>query len=147
MKARIKATGEVIDCYVFRDYLRVTDSNRVFKPEQIELVGGDIYQYTAEDHEELAKLPWPNPMDKTYHSVKALELHKPIIEKGVIEIDWEQRTWEAAVAIMQGLMSDDISTCRLQADAASKEVDFTAYVARVAIDFSKALVAEYRKGE
>ncbi len=121
MKARIKATGEVVDVEKWEH----ADSG-----SYIDVDRGKLYQEQELDFFEVATLAPPQEQYEAY--CKTL-------------INWEERTWDAALAIMSRMFSDY--------DHLKHKADGTAIdgvpinICKLAIICAKALVAEYRKGE
>lgn len=128
MKARIKATGEVV---------------RVWMP-----AGGSKYIELLPKNSLYIPREWyPDNLD---FNVLGEELTKTIadqIEESMRQIDWEQREWNAAVAIMGSVLVSSKNIENILKAKSRKEAGAEECVARFVIDMAKALVAEYRKGE
>lgn len=109
MKAKVKATGKVIE---------------VVQIEDIITKRGVEHQYVDTNRE------W------CYYVNSELEFIKEAPQK---DIDWEQRRYEIAKAVIQGRLSNQYG------DAIFGEKNF-AGLAASAVEFADALIAELKKG-
>lgn len=110
MKAKVKATGKVIE---------------VVQIEDIITKRGVEHQYVDTNREEC------------YYVNSELEFIKEAPQK---DIDWKQRRYEIAKAVMQGRLSNQYG------DVLVGERDF-AGLAASAVEFADALIAELKKGD